>query len=131
MRYLLIALLLLSGCAANTIKPDIIKVCKHQWDKQTGQCWICGASYSPIQKEQKKIKYKLSAKDIITQAIMTESGLSEPDAVILWDKYKRSSIKGFARYLIQVNPYYKQNWVYIDFVERVKVRTKILKRERR
>ena len=68
------------------------------------------------------------SKQTMINAIMIESALSEPEVTILWERYKLSGVKDFALYLIKANPFQKQDWIYIDFMERVKVRTKILKR---
>jgi len=129
----IISLLLIGsllGCATITKEtPTQIKPIfhKHKWDYQTGKCWICGATFRPMKVKSTQARLK-DSKQIFINALMIESGLSEPDATILWERYKLSGTKGFANYLIQTNPFFKIDRVYIDFVERVKVRTKILKR---
>ena len=145
MRYLLAVLLLLSGCATThkentpeikaiskpipkTISQFRIKPHIHKWDKQTGICWICGASFNPIHKKQHTKVARLNSKQTMVNAIVIESGLPEPEATILWERYKMSGIRGFAPYLIKANPMFLIDRFYTDFVERVKVRTKILKR---
>ena len=136
MRYLLVVLLLLSGCATahKEITTEIKAISKfqvkphiHRWDKDTGRCWICGATYSPMKVKVKTTRLK-DSKQVMIQAIMIESSLSEPEATILWERYKMSDIRGFAPYLIKANPMFLIDRFYTDFVERVKVRTKILKR---
>ena len=134
--------ILVSGCASNPIRQDIriipidntpiVKVhkhCVHQWDYDTGKCWTCNASFSPMKTKIKTARLK-DNKQVMIHAIMIETGLSEPEATILWEKYKRSNIKGMAPYLIEINPYQKIDRIYIDLMERIKVRTKILKRNK-
>jgi len=126
--------LMVVGCVAtqSEIKTNIVKIHKHRWDYDTGRCWICDASFSPMKvKSKTALRLNKNSKQVMINAIMIEFGLSEPDATILWEKYKRSEIEGFAGYLIETNPFQKIDRVYTDLVERVKVRTKILKRERR
>ena len=125
MRYLLIVCLLLAGCASNPIRQG--KIHKHQWDKDSGKCWICGVTFSPMKVKSTHARLK-DSKQTMINAIMIESALSEPEVTILWERYKLSGVKDFALYLIKANPFQKQDWIYIDFMERVKVRTKILKR---
>ena len=67
-------------------------------------------------------------KKVLIKAIMIEGHMSEPEATILWEKYKHFKLSSFRDYLIFVNPKFIQDRYYIDFIERVKVRTKILKR---
>ena len=125
MRYLLIVCLLLAGCASNPIRQG--KIHKHQWDKDSSKCWICGATFRPMKVKSTQARLK-DSKQTMINAIMIESALSEPEVTILWERYKLSGVKDFALYLIKANPFQKQDWIYIDFMERVKVRTKILKR---
>ena len=130
MRYLLIFCLLFSGCASNIqIIPTTIKIHKHQWDKDTGICWICKTRYSPMRKREVTTskKYK-SSKVTIVKAITEEFSLDEPNATILWERYKRSNSKSFVDYLLKYNPLWIRNDLYILLVERIKTRTKILKR---
>ena len=124
LRIFIICIILVNSGCAHVIKPHI-----HQWDKSTGKCWICGATFSPMKMKSKQARLK-DSKQVMIQAIMIESGMTEPEATILWEKYKQSNIHGLAPYLIQTNPFQKIDRVYIDLVERIKVRTKILKRGR-
>ena len=136
-KYFSIALvILLSGCITSStiIETDTIpKIHIHQWDKQTGKCWICGVIYSPMKVKSTQTRLK-NSKQTMINALMIENGLSEPEATILWENYKKYKIspnkRDFANYLIETNPYQKIDRLYIDFVERVKVRTKILKRNK-
>jgi hypothetical protein len=121
---LALLLFLISGCASTRMQKH-----EHRWDKDTGRCWICGVTFSPMKVKSTQARLKDNRQTMIN-AIMAESGLPEPEATILWERYKLSGTKGFANYLIQTNPFFKIDRVYIDFVERVKVRTKILKRGR-
>ena len=154
MRYLLI-LLLLSGCAipikiTTYTSPEELtiqkKIRNHEIRKEK-YAKIYDKAMKRLnrkiaQKEKMKPKptlkpkpKKLSFKTTFIQAIMVESGLSEPDTTILWERYKRSGIKGFARYLIKTNYFERltghgvRDDVYIDFVERLKVQTKMLKKK--
>ena len=128
MRYLLIFCLLFSGCASNIqIIPTTIKIHKHQWDKDTGLCWICGVKYSPMTPKVKFERIK-NSKQTIIKAIMLEAPATETQATVVWEKYKHFNCPSFKDYLININADYLQDRYYVDFVERVKVRTKILKR---
>jgi hypothetical protein len=111
MRYLIAVCLLLSGCAI----PLHIS-----YDKSDNSV------EKPIV-EIAKIRLK-DSKQVIIRAIMIEGSLSEPEATVLWVKYTQSDYKDFITYLIEINPHDKQVRIYKDFVERVKVRTKMLKR---
>jgi hypothetical protein len=135
---LAVLLFCMSGCVERGIvrhdsRQSIVRIHKHAWDKDTGKCLICGATYSPMRTASTQARLK-DSKQIFINALMIESGLSEPDATILWEKYllakpnMKPNRKGFANYLIVTNPFQKIDRVYIDFVERIKVRTKILKR---
>jgi hypothetical protein len=67
---------------------------------------------------------------------MIESGLSEPEATILWERYKKSDKIKLSDYLINTNYWFKltghglRDDIYVKLVELIKVRTKMLKRGR-
>lgn len=126
MRYLLILCLFLQGCVTT-------KFHKHEWDKDSGICWICKAEWNPIPitKKERIKTIKFNAKDIIIEAIVFETKFSKSYAIVLWEKYKNSGIKGFADYLIKTNPLQLTDACYIQFVEQVKARTKIISKDNR
>jgi len=111
MRYLLILCVLLSGCAI----PLRI-------------------SYDELKKTHRTILK--DSKQIIILSIVKEGNLTEPEASVLWEKYKSSNIKGLSVWLIKTNYFAElhywglQDRYYIDFVKRVKARTKMFKRGR-
>jgi len=140
----ILALLLfcMSGCAGRAIvRPDpkiatVIKSHKHAWDKETGNCLICGATYNPMIEKLRQTR-RMENKLVMISAIMTESGLSEPEATILWEDYqmlKTKKINTLAKYMIDIkfspanDGFTLRDDIFVRFVERVKIRTKILKR---
>jgi hypothetical protein len=119
---LLIFCFVVSGCVTASCG-----VHKHVWDKETGHFWICGAIYAPVRFKKNSVRLK-DSQQIMIKAIMIEGEMPEVEATMLWERYKRSGIKGFLNYLIEVNPFFRQDRIYVSFVEKVKIRTKILKR---
>ena len=92
-----------------------------------------------ITKETKIIYPYKSKEKAVIKAIMIESGLSEPEAVILWGKYiqaKTEEINTLAKYMINIqyspnkNGFSLRYDLFENLVERVKVRTRMLKRKR-
>lgn len=84
----------------------------------------------------KKIIRIKDSKQVMIRAIMIESGLSEPEATILWERYKKSDKIKLSDYLINTNYWFKltghglRDDIYVKLVELIKVRTKMLKRGR-
>lgn len=126
MRYLLILIMFLSGCAIPI--------------KMTTQISSKDIEYQEMvyQRNRNKIiqirPYKNKQKTIIT-ALTMEVGnrdgfLSEPQAMNLWKDYKNSNCKSLESYLIETNPYFFIDKIYKSMVKNWKERTKILKQKR-
>lgn len=83
---------------------------------------------------KKTIHLYKDIKDTFIKAIQIECGLSESGAMILWEAYKTSEYKKLSIFLIKTNyftriySYGLQDRVYLMMVERVKARTKLLKK---
>ena len=83
----------------------------------------------PIVKPIKHHRLK-DSKQTIIRAIMIEGDMPEPEATILWEGYKTSNLRDFSEYLIAICPYQVSDSQIINAVERMKIRTKILKRRK-